>query len=73
MTNGEWEKELSEKPAELDWFGWTEGCGSTAVDFFNYYRPDTSCKKPCKNCGFHYLDAEGNELKRAAVPLCGVW
>jgi hypothetical protein len=72
-TAEEWEKELAEKPAKLDWHGWDKGCGQTAAEYFSHARPAASCKRPCKNCGFYYLDRQGNELKRTAAPLCGEW
>ena len=65
-----WREELKEKPAKLNWHGYTEG---SRIEYFNKQNISSKCTRPCKECGFYYLSSTGEELKRTDTPLCGVW
>jgi hypothetical protein len=66
----EWQAELTQKPERLNWYGWEDG---SKVQYFNDMKIDSKCVRPCKECGFYYLNSKGDELKRTDTPLCGVW
>jgi hypothetical protein len=72
-------KGLKMDKEKLDWQGWNEKCGFNKVEYFNQEKISCKCVIPCENCGFHYLDDQGNELEsvdhqiEGVSPLCGVW
>ena len=64
---------------KIVWQGWHEECGLTKVEYFNQEKISCKCMTPCENCGFYYLDDQGNELESVDHQtggehrLCGEW
>jgi hypothetical protein len=55
----------------MDWHGWTEESGITKLEWFVSEKIACRCTIPCENCGFNYLDINGQELTDSETPLCG--
>jgi len=56
------------------WQGWTLKSDSTALEYFLNKEVSKKCTCKCKECGFYYLNTDGEFLinQEDEKPLCGI-